>query len=188
MHSNTRLSGVLASCRIIILSIAALCASPAFSDDAMELGSIEATPPAAFPDLVYKDELNQPHHLKADQGKLTIVHFWAIWCLPCVTELPELDAVQKKYASQGLKVVSISEDGDRKIKAVKDFFEKKSITSLPSYIDIGMNALRETDARGLPTSYFIDGKGMKIAIAEGPIDWKSATAVEFIDSHLKAVK
>ena len=185
MHSNTRLSGVLASCRIIILSITALYAQPAFSD---EYGSIEATRAMAFPDIAYKDEHNQSHRLQNDLGKLTIVHFWATWCAPCVAELPELDAVQKKYASQGLKVISISEDGNNKIQTVKDFFAKNVITNLPSYLDIGTGGFKESNARGLPTSYFIDSKGLKIAIGEGPIHWKSAATVEFVTTQLKAAK
>jgi len=182
MSSNTRLSGILASCRIIILAIVALCAAPCFAD---EYGTIEPMGAAIFPDLAYKDEQNQPHLLKNDLGKLTIVHFWATWCGPCIDELPEVDKVQKKYASQGLKVISISEDGENRIKTVKDFFARSDITALSAYLDIGTAAFRKTEARGLPTSYFLNSAGLKIAIAEGPIDWKSPVAEKFITSHLK---
>ena len=34
-------------------------------------------------------------------GKLLVVHFWATWCPPCVTETPSLNEFQKQYAKDG---------------------------------------------------------------------------------------
>ncbi len=183
MSSNTRLSGVLASCRIIILCMTALYATPAISE---ENGVIEVTDAIPFRDLNYNDDQNKSHKLRADLGKLTLVHFWATWCVPCVAELPKLDAFQKKYENQGLKVISISEDGEKKMSAVKEFFKKNSIQTLIPYLDINNNAFNETKTRGLPTTYFVDSNGQKIAVAEGPVEWDGETATAFLKLHLKA--
>lgn len=154
-----------------------------------EMGSIlQVVPAKPFPDLMYKDESGQTRLLSQDLGKLTIVHFWATWCESCIDEYPLIDQIQKEYRGRGLKVVSISMDGVRNLKQVKAFYGKYHIASLQAYLDVSNGAFRAAKARGLPTSYFIDGSGMKIAIAEGPLDWRTKDTLNFIEFHLRAAK
>lgn len=42
--------------------------------------------------------------------KLVVVSFFASWCRPCRAEIPELARLYKKYADQGLGVISVSVD------------------------------------------------------------------------------
>ncbi len=46
------------------------------------------------------------------KGKAVLLDFWATWCEPCRTEVPEFAALQKKYGAQGLQVLGISLDDD----------------------------------------------------------------------------
>lgn len=41
-------------------------------------------------------------------GRVIALNFWASWCAPCVQEIPEFVALQKKYAKQGLQVVGVA--------------------------------------------------------------------------------
>jgi thiol-disulfide isomerase/thioredoxin len=41
-----------------------------------------------------------------------LVHFWATWCDPCISEFTEVDAMLKKYSKQGFRVVGIALDND----------------------------------------------------------------------------
>jgi cytochrome c biogenesis protein CcmG/thiol:disulfide interchange protein DsbE len=43
-------------------------------------------------------------------GEVTIVHFWATWCVPCRLEMPILDAFYRKHHGQGLAMLAISLD------------------------------------------------------------------------------
>ncbi len=63
------------------------------------------------PALVLPMQVNgPPMPLSAFKGRVVILDFWATWCGPCRASIPALEAVYKKYRSQGLEVVGISRD------------------------------------------------------------------------------
>lgn len=40
------------------------------------------------------------------RGKIVMVNFWAVWCTPCVGELPRLDSINRRY-SQHVSVIAV---------------------------------------------------------------------------------
>jgi thiol-disulfide isomerase/thioredoxin len=53
----------------------------------------------------------KPVSLAAYRGKLVLVDFWASWCPPCIVEMPQLIALQKRHAGK-LQIIGISMDDD----------------------------------------------------------------------------
>lgn len=43
-------------------------------------------------------------------GKYTLIDFWATWCGPCVTELPNIQSAYEKYHARGFDVIAVSLD------------------------------------------------------------------------------
>jgi thiol-disulfide isomerase/thioredoxin len=52
----------------------------------------------------------EPFQLSELRGRVVLVNFWATWCVPCLSEIPDLSAIQRDLGSQGLRVVGISWD------------------------------------------------------------------------------
>jgi len=175
----------LASCRIVICAILLLAAASGLAE---ENGLIVLTEAAPLRDLTYTDTDGKKHKLKDELGKLTLLHFWATWCEPCIEELPRLDAFYKKYKDQGVKVIAISEDGMKKMEGIEEFLARHKVENLTANADIGQQAFKITKTRGLPTTYFINATGQKFAVAEGSVNWEGKDALSFVKLHLAAGK
>jgi len=51
-----------------------------------------------------------PFDTAALKGRVLLVNFWATWCGPCRTEMPELDRYFLEHREQGLSVLALSVD------------------------------------------------------------------------------
>ncbi len=73
-------------------------------------------------------------HLAENRGEGMLLNFWAMWCAPCVAELPELNEVADAYRARGGKVVGVSYDlmvsgsDPSTIKeTIRDFLKKRGL-------------------------------------------------------------
>lgn len=42
------------------------------------------------------------------EGKVVLLDVWGTWCGPCVSEIPHLNRLYKKYGEQGLEIVGVA--------------------------------------------------------------------------------
>ncbi len=88
-----------------------------------------------------------------------LLDFWATWCEPCVEELPDLVALQKKYKDRGFTVVGVAAD-EQGARVVAPFVREHHL-NYPVLVS-GGDVPDEYPVPGFPTAFLIDKDG-KIA-------------------------
>jgi thiol-disulfide isomerase/thioredoxin len=109
-------------------------------------------------DFTLKDMHNKPVTLSALKGKIVMVNFWATWCIPCRAEMPLLSAIYDRFESQGLVVLSITdEDG------IKSAQFLSSLKYHPAVLlDPGGTVHKQFHIHGIPATFIFDRDGTLI--------------------------
>jgi thiol-disulfide isomerase/thioredoxin len=59
-----------------------------------------------------------------------VINFWAMWCKPCVEELPEFEHIRKSYLDKKVKILLVSLDfGSNVEERLIKFLKKKNINA-----------------------------------------------------------
>jgi len=123
----------------------------------------------------FTDMAGQPAKLEDFKGKPVLLNLWATWCVPCVKELPQLDAL----AASGFTVVAVSEDSGG-AKDVQPFLAKKPLKTLKPYLDTQNALVLQTGEQGLPVSILYGADGKEKWRVRGGMDWTSAEAKKLL--------
>ena len=119
--------------------------------------------------------------LKGLSGKVTIVDFWATWCGPCKKSFPKLEALNAKYASNGLEVVGISEDDDNSgIRA----FQKGLGATFPVVWDASKSIASKWQPKSMPSTFILDRHGTIRYVHLGYHDHEEAAIEREVQSLL----
>jgi len=91
------------------------------------------------------------------RNKVVALRFWADWCPFCESEMRALEPVYQKYRDQGLVILAVNVRQDRD--TAQKFIGKLDI-SYAALLDTEGEVARTYGVMGLPTTFFIDGKGV----------------------------
>jgi thiol-disulfide isomerase/thioredoxin len=111
-----------------------------------------AVSPIAMSDL----PTGQDFDLAEYQGKVVVVDFWASWCVPCRRSFPWLNAMNAKYADDGLVIIGMNVDQEP-AKAT-EFLQKYPASFEISYDTNGVLA-KEFGVQAMPSSFVIGRDG-----------------------------
>ena len=155
---------------------------------AQEVTAPVAAAPAAGPDISQKGKPIPEAEIKNDQGataklsdlkgKPLLVNLWATWCVPCIKELPTLDALAARDAAK-LQVVVVNEDLEG-ARVVTPFLQKRPLKTLKPWMDTGNALMIPLKASSLPTTILYGADGKEIWRISRDMDWTAPEAAALL--------
>ena len=161
--------GLKATFRLAVFAIFGICALMGGSAAASGLPNLA---PQSVPDLKVEimDMDGRLLTLADYHGAPLLVNFWAIWCPPCVAELPALERAIAPLEAQSIRVLLVSVDRGGAKKAVP-FLEKHGVSSPELAFDPKGVLSRHLAVRGLPTTFLLSADQTKSWAFVGPFEW-----------------
>ena len=128
----------------------------------------EPAPPQA-PDFTVYDKDNNPVKLSDFRGKPVILNFWASWCGPCVSEMPEFQEFYDQYGEDiHFVLVNLTDGSQETVETASKFVSDQGYT-FPIYFDKDLDAAAAYAVNAVPVSYFLDAEGYLVVWAQGAL-------------------
>jgi thiol-disulfide isomerase/thioredoxin len=120
----------------------------------------ESTP---LPEIPLVDSAGNEVILKAQEGEILVINFWASWCGYCIKEIPYFNEVHEKLQGDGVRIVAVNvldSAGDpytqEEIQAA--FAEEQRLgVAFTGYVDRNNEAALQFAIRSVPMTIFVDG-------------------------------
>jgi peroxiredoxin len=112
----------------------------------------------------------RPVTLSDLRGTPIVINFWATWCPPCRSEMPELERLWIDHG-QGRDLILLGINQGENANIIEQFRTKIVNVTFPLLLDQDTQVAQQYNVQALPTTYFIsaDGKIQDIKIG-GPMD------------------
>jgi thiol-disulfide isomerase/thioredoxin len=108
-----------------------------------------------------------PTTLAATRGKVTIVDFWASWCVPCLRSFPVYQRLLDEYPND-LAIITVSIDGSEQVRnGDLAGFVARTKTTFPVLWDRDGTMAAAYKVPTLPTAYVIGRDGVVRSIHVG---------------------
>ena len=134
----------------------------------------------AAPDFTLPTTDNNEFKLSDYRGKNVILNFWATWCGPCRYEVPAFKAFSEKYQEKDVVIIAVNTQ-DLPYSAASYATANGMHFIIP--LDPRGDASALYNIRGMPTTFFINSKGIITSIKVGPF-----ISLEEIEDRLDSFK
>lgn len=130
----------------------------------------ESVPP---PDFTLIDQNGAEHTLSDYKGKTVFLNFWATWCPPCRSEMPEIQTLYEEYGYNeedlvvlGIAAPNIGQEGD--VESITTFLNENGYT-FPVVMDEAGMFMNLYGIRAYPTTFMILKDGNVYGYVEGAL-------------------
>ena len=109
-------------------------------------------------------------------GRQTLINIWATWCVPCATEMPELEKMRAKFAARGIDLIGLNVDAKKNVN-IKGYVANKRVT-YPILVGgtVAIEQIYATDELSVPLTILVDEKGIVTDLIPG---WSRETQQKF---------
>ena len=92
--------------------------------------------------------------MKALAGKAVVLEFWATWCAPCITSMPDLNELARQFQDRPVQFISVT-DEERPV--VEAFLRKRPLEGWIG-LDPKRRLFQAYGVDGIPQTVLIDRK------------------------------
>ena len=166
---------------LILTTLAAIACTPEDPASGNAESAAARSLPSPIPALDFDLEKIGGGRARLDQyrGRLLLLDFWATWCPPCITEIPELNALHASQRERGVEVLAISVD-DLGADEIAAWLEAKDVR-YP--VALGNEELaRKYGAQAYPFHVLIGADGMILEVLE-PGFHDEQELIAILDAH-----
>lgn len=126
-------------------------------------GPEESQAPVPALDFTLTDQFGNTHTLDQYKGKTILLNFWATWCGPCRSEMPDLQAVYEDYGGNqkdlvvlGVAAPNLGQEGSEA--DITAFLEENGYT-YPTLMNTDASLFYSYGISSFPTTFMIDKNG-----------------------------
>ncbi len=131
------------------------------------------------PDFVVYDKDGNKVGLSDYLGKPVVLNFWASWCGPCASEMPDFEEAYKERGDEiQFLMVNLTDGYQETMESATEYIQEQGFT-FPVFYDTESNAANTYATYSIPMTFFIDSEGYMAARATGALD--SATLKKGLD-------
>lgn len=131
-------------------------------------------------DITVYTENNEEVSLSSFKGKPIVINFWASWCVPCQSEMPDFNKVYEEE-KEDIHFLMINATTDDVQKDAQQYIASKGYT-FPIYYDTKGTASYGYRITGYPTTIFINSDFEIVKVYSGMI------TKEVLESTIKQIK
>lgn len=135
----------------------------------VDTDSASADEAQAAPDFTVVDYDGGEVKLSDYFGTPIVLNFWASWCPPCKSEMPDFDAASETHSEVLFLMVNMTDGVRETVETAKEHVESQGY-GFTVLFDTEYSAAYAYYVNSLPATYFIDRDGNLIAYAQGMID------------------
>ncbi len=118
------------------------------------------------PNFTLENQAGELVTLSDLRGQVVMINLWASWCLPCREEMPAIDQVYRRRAADGFVVLAVNSTVQDSEEAAVTFAESLGLT-FPTLFDRDGTVSRSYQLLALPTSFFVDRRGIIREVVTG---------------------
>lgn len=153
-----------------------------------QLKNISSNAFHAAPAFSLPDVAGRTHGLSDYPGEVLIVHFWASWCPPCLSEIPQWVELADHFKGRPFQMIAVSED-EKWADAQKVLPSQKLASNIASVLDNKGEVADRYGSYQFPETYLLNSRHEIVAKWVGGQDWKDPRLLNFLGeiiSHAEA--
>jgi cytochrome c biogenesis protein CcmG/thiol:disulfide interchange protein DsbE len=102
------------------------------------------------------------------RGRPVLINFWASWCLACRAEAPDLQRLYADYQNRGLIILGVNATQQDTLADAQAYASEFKLT-FPIPLDEKGEVVKAYGVVGLPTTYFVDARGIVRSVVIGQL-------------------